>query len=414
MNDWRQNYSKLQEYIAQHPQIEISLTGTCIPDEVRPEYYRLFDEVRSSFVREAFAAELIEAAPLSAAFMSAEKSAVSGLKLQSVIIDKNVRWFLEDPTDGLTRRLFDPVYDLVRGVVDTQGFEQKSSHFIRGLIQKYTRQGYVQWTALSLVPLLAPDQAYTVPMVDESIDTYLASNDVGQARFDDTAASFQGRFTQMIPDVFPAQWLALDSSHFTPLLVPKIIFHSTLLDTFVAMRTDYHLVTHNAFELFRNIKTMEWNKIKDVKRKYGPHQWWPDISLSIHEDPAELRISADATFIMRPDVIVDVMETADWYKNDGLDLVKRHCEIFRPRFGCFVVCREAPPETAAPQEGLAQTAAAGAGTAPTPEEKSADAGLLSELPDNIHLLNVGFDATKLEPIIAALAEARSSQKKIAE
>jgi hypothetical protein len=196
--------------------------------------------------------------------------------------------------------------------------------------------------------------------------------------------------------------------------VPKIIIHSTRLDTFVAMRTDYHLVTHNAFELFRNIKTMEWNKIADLKRKYGPHQWWPDISLSLSDNPNELRVAADATFIMRPDVIVDVMEKADWYKNGGLELVMRHCEIFRPRFGCFIVCREPLPEMSVPQEELAQTAAAGAGTMQTPEEKLTDTSLLSELPDNIHLLNVGLDAARLEPIITALAKSGSSQKKIAE
>ena len=412
MSNWRQSYSNLQAYTAQHPEIEISLNGTGIPQAVRPEFFRLFNEVSAEYVREVAPTELTEAAHLGAAFLAAEKGAISRLKLKSVIIDQNLRWFLEDPLDGLTRRLFDHVYDLVRGAVDETGFEQKACLFVRGLIQRYTRQGYIYWTALSLMQTLAPDQAYTVPITDESIETHLASNDVGQARFTDTASA-QGRFTQIIPDIFSAQWLALDSSHFTPLLVPKIITHSTILDTFVGMRIDFHEVTHNAFELFRNIKTMEWHKIEDLKREFGPHQLWPDISLYLNGNPEELRIASDASHVLWPDVIVDVMETSEWYKNDSLKIVKRHCEALRPRFGCFVVCREAPPETAAPQGETAQTAAAGAGTTQPPEEKSTGAGLLNELPDNIHLLNVGFDATKLEPIIAALAKAGSSRIKSA-
>ena len=402
MSNWRQSYSNLQAYTAGHPEIEITLNGTCIPQEVREEFFRLFNEVSADYIREVFPAELKEATPLGAAFLEAEKRAISCLKLKSVIIDQNLRWFLQDPLDGLTRRLFDPVYDLVRGATDTNSFEQKSYKFVRDLMQRYTRQGYIYWAALSLMPLLAPDQAYVVPITDESIETHLASNDVGQARFTDTASA-QGRFTQIIPNLIPAEWLALDSSHFTPLLVPKIIYHSTTLDTYVALRTDFHEVTHDAFELFQNIRTMEWHKTTDLKRKFGPHNLWPDISLYLNGNPDELRVASDASHVLRPDVIVDVMENPGWYKNDGLNIVKRHCEVLRPRLGCFVVCRETPPEAAPTQGETTETAAAAAGVAQPPGEKLQDADIMSQLPDNIHLLNVGLDAARLEPVIAALA-----------
>jgi hypothetical protein len=408
MNNWRQSYSILQAYIAQHPEIEISLNGTCIPQEVRAEFFRLFNEVSADYVRETFPDELKEAAPLGAAFLAAESSAISCLKLKNVIVDQNLRWFLQDPTDGLTRRLFDPVYDLVRGDIDAKGFEQRSSQLVRELVQKYTRQGYIHWTALSLMSLLAPDQAYTVPITDESIETHLSSNDVGQARFNDTASA-QARFTQIIPNLFTAELLALDSSHFTPLLVPKIILHSLKLDTNVALRADFHEVSHDAFKLFSNIDTMEWHKIADLKRKFGPHHLWPDICLYLNDNPDELRVASDGSHVLWPDIIVDVIETSGWNKNDSLKIIKRHCEVLQPRLGCFVVCRNVPTETTAHQETPAKTTAAEAGTTPPPDEKLADAGLLGELPANIHLLNVGLDAAVLEPIIAALAKVGSSQ-----
>ena len=47
--------------------------------------------------------------------------------------------------------------------------------------------------------------------------------------------------------------------------------------------------------------------------------------------------------------------------------------------------------------------AAAAGVAQPPGEKLQDADIMSQLPDNIHLLNVGLDAARLDPVIAALA-----------
>jgi len=400
MSNWHQSYARLQEYISQHPEIEITINGSCIPGEVREEFFRLFDVVRSDFVREAFPAQLKEAEVAGRAFLAAEKEAISCLKLKEVKIEQNLRWFLQDPVDGLRRRLFDPLFDLLRGALDAEGFEKTSTRIAEDLIQRYAHRSYAHWATLSLIPLLSPDSAHVVPIKDETIDPYL------------TTEGRQGRFTETIPDLATPEWLFLDASQYVPLLVPKIICHSAMLDTFVALRNGFHSVDYHAYELFKTIKTKQWHDLEDLRRRYGPHHLWPDIGLYLDSNPDELRIVADYQHALWPEIIVDVMEAPDWYESGGLEIVRLHYEVLRPRLGSFVVYREALPETAIPQGSQAQATETGDEMAPAPEEDTTTR-LLRELPESIHLLSVGYDSTRLGPIIEALAKSRPGPKQSA-
>lgn len=353
--------------------------------------------MRADFVREAFPVQLKEAEAVGKAFLAAEKEAISCLKLKEVKIEQNLRWFLQDPVDGLTRRLFDPLFDLVRGAIDTEGFEKTSARIARDLIQRYAHRSYAHWATLSLIPLLSPDSAYVVPIKDETIDPYL------------TTEGRQGRFTETIPDLATPEWLVLDESQYVPLLWPKIICHSAVLDTFVALRNGFHSVDYHAYELFKTIKTKQWHDLEDLRRRYGPHHLWPDIGLYLDSNPDELRIVADYQHALWPEIIVDVMEAPDWYESGGPEVVRLHYEFLRPRLGSFVVCREALPVTAMPQGSQAQATETGNEAVPAPEE-DATTRLLRELPEGIHLLSVGYDAAKLGPIIEALKASKPQLK----
>ena len=49
-NTWQEAYSKLTDFIAEHPEVEIEATRRRLPDNVRPEFYRLFSAVRTAFI----------------------------------------------------------------------------------------------------------------------------------------------------------------------------------------------------------------------------------------------------------------------------------------------------------------------------------------------------------------------------
>ena len=54
MENWYQNFDELKDYIKGHPSIEISASVMVMLDDVRPEFYRLFDRVRAAFVKEKY------------------------------------------------------------------------------------------------------------------------------------------------------------------------------------------------------------------------------------------------------------------------------------------------------------------------------------------------------------------------
>lgn len=399
MSNWRASYNKLQEYIAGHPTIEMTHGSTSIPDDVRPEFYRLFDEVRNNYVRENFSTQLEEAAMLGKEYTKAKEAFNACLGL-NVEINRHLDWFLKDPVDGLTRRIFEPLFDLVKKTISIEVFEQTSNRVLQDSLKNFRRQGYIHWTTLSLLKLMSPNGAYLAPVDDESVEPDLTA-DEGRP----------GMFTHEIPKLAAAEQLALDSSHFIPLLVPKIILHSSCLNTYVAVRNDFHQVYRRAFELHKHIKDVEWHQIENLQAKFGPFHLWPDIGIYLNESPEQLCVIADYAETLRPDIIVDVMETRDCYQTGRLDEVRHHYDVLKPRLGSFVVCRESMPQTLLRELGLEPApigAIAAEGTGQLQRDASAPAaGMASELPSDIHLLSVGYETGKLESIIDAPARSRA-------
>src|SRR5271157_4749811 len=110
---WPNAYEELQKFIAGHPAIEIDMNCIVISGDLRPEFYKLFDTVRVSFIRERFAAELEEAYALSAAYGEASKAVKEEMRLEDIEVNANLNWFLIDPINGLMRVLFDLLFDLL-------------------------------------------------------------------------------------------------------------------------------------------------------------------------------------------------------------------------------------------------------------------------------------------------------------
>ena len=49
-NKWRQVYTELTDLIAEHSEVEIGASVVRIPESVRPEFHRLFDTARLTFI----------------------------------------------------------------------------------------------------------------------------------------------------------------------------------------------------------------------------------------------------------------------------------------------------------------------------------------------------------------------------
>ena len=158
-NAWRLAYTVLQEYITQHPGIEIAHSVIAIPGELRSDFYSLFDRVRRNFVRENLPEHfLTKAGDLSENWAKIRGWVKANLELESIDIETNLRWFLENPMDGLIRRLYDPLFNLLQGKSDLVAFENTSREQVRDAFAQYYHEGYGRWATIALMEMLQPEE----------------------------------------------------------------------------------------------------------------------------------------------------------------------------------------------------------------------------------------------------------------
>ena len=140
---------------------------------------------------------------------------------------------------------------------------------------------------------------------------------------------------------------------------------------------------------------MEWQQVNDILLKFGKFNLWPDIGLYLDDNPEQLRILTTYTEVLRPDMILDVWDSADQDVSSGLEMARRHCNVLLPRKETFVISRMP----------LLKNNASGTGTG---ETQPAD-GVSAEQQIDIRVLQVGYEQSGLEPVIACLVGSDSAE-----
>jgi hypothetical protein len=399
---WMNKYDELKEYIASHAAIQINENVTIIPEKDRAGFYQIFNAVCAEFVKESFPGLLEDVALFSSRFEEARQGITASLKTIEVVSNSN--WLTTDPVNGLTRKLFDTLFDLLVNKIDVVKFEEKCASIVESSYKADFIKGYQHWVLMSLVRLMEPDRAFTVPVITQAIDPGL--ND---------AETRPGWVTDDVPDLVAAEVIPLSISQYTPFLVPKIILHSNLLQTFASVCNDLHDVYRKARSLSKKV---EWYKVEDVQQELLGTTKWPDMAIYIGETSEELRVVSDYTHTARPDIIVAIMESGGWFEAGKMETVRHHNRTFKPRLGSFVVCREAfvPPapaisatvETSIPAEPVQIDMNQPVANAEVAKAEEAKADEVPPVPEDIHILNVGFEANELRPIINAIVESRQT------
>ncbi len=107
--------------------------------------------------------------------------------------------------------------------------------------------------------------------------------------------------------------------------------------------------------------------------------------------------------IARPDIIIDVVEAGDCYETGGVERIKRHHEILKPKLGSFVVSRGPLPKPP-----VVKTEEPGQMSAPVAEGSQPD-DPFAGLPLDIRFIFAGYEADRLKPVIDAIAGFTSSK-----
>lgn len=399
MSDWKNTYEELTTFIAQNHGLELTPRIISIPPDVREEFYRRFDRVRISAIKENFPGMLEKGQTMGRIWHEISLSAIDLYKLQKIDIDTETKWFLENPVDGLIRLLFDPLFDVLRGKTDLTSFEKNIPEIIKAGYYRYMRDGYHAWTSLSLLQLMRAEKLLTVKPseLDEDPSLHVEMAVPG--------------LTEDLPEAKEATAISFKRTLKFSFLVPNVIGRSQQLNSFVSFVPDFEY--SEAKWIARSLdQNREWYKLSGIQNKFGQANLWPDIAIYTGEQWKDVVIAADTESVGRPDIILELRTEKDWYEREGLESIRRHYDVLNPKSGCFVVCLDEVPQAAleelAPKIEQDEMAGETAGRAiiqlPPPNEgiETASPEVVPPVP-KIILLSVGFDASRLSPIIEALS-----------
>ena len=222
---WKQTYAELEGYIAANPEIKISKGITVLPDSNREEFYRLFDNVRLAFLKEQIPDIYADACDLSKNYLPEAAKLEETLKLTEIKTVPRLDWVLGDPIKGVSRALFDPLFDFLKGGKTIEEFESDAEYAARAYWQPLFKRGYESWVILSIANLLSPEKVLA-PSWDE----------IKQACHELQPDEKRGWCEEFVPEPQEVERIELGHEGYDPaFMVPDIILYSRDLKKYVSL-----------------------------------------------------------------------------------------------------------------------------------------------------------------------------------
>ena len=355
-NTWQEVYTELTDFIAGHSEINIEANRVRLPVSVRPEFYRLFRAVRIAFLEGKYSNVLNEAKTLSQNYLVVEQEVTKRFSLDNVSMLPKLGRLLRDPLNQLIEGLFDPLFDLLKGRIGIEIFKAIASQKIETSFESLHRLGYEKWMVLSLVKLLEADDLFQVIPPNRTI-------------YD--AHKLGGLFEEEVPNAEESRSILFKHAPDPVFIVPDLTVHSTKVNRYIAIRSQIG----KAFGIATDAsKEREWLTLDYVVALE------PGLTLIyVADNTEEISLIADVNKICRPDLIMICREQKDWHEKEGLEKIKLSHATLKPTLGTYIVSREPVPQQE--NEGL----------------------------EGINMITVGFDQSKLEPIITALMQTESEE-----
>ncbi len=384
---WRNAYAELKVFAESNPKIRISPNVVRIPEDVRPEFYRLFGTVRSSFLEDNFPALLADARPLSESYIKLEQEVVNIMRLAGISMPASLDRFLHDPTNGLKRGLFDPLFSLLAGGIKTEAFSSTAEEIVKRSFKALYSSGYEKWVILSLLKLLESDKVFNIAIPDaenEGIHT-----DAEKAR------------EETVPDPEELNQLFLREPSSPFFMIPDFIVHSAKTGRYVSLRTKLDDAIWKASNASDKREWLPLYSIGDGRDRIALQ---PELTIYIDDAPEDIALVADIDTICRPDLIIECLAQAAMPRKTDLDRVKFCHNALRPKLGTYIVCLQSVPglyTELSPKQEKDDTEEPVA----VKEDASLDGG--------IHILDVGFDQSKLDSIISGLTNRENGKPAIA-
>ena len=341
--DWKKEYARLREYIAANAEIVITKNEISIPQPVRDEFYRIFDDIRGAVAAKHLDALPVKARTLSERYTSIEKEAAKLLGVEKIGMPVDLDVFLHKPEEGLIRAVYNCLFNLIQGKIDEAEFERLAEESASAYVNELFRLGYERWAGLELIKLLEPEEAFFVG-IDEDLKPCLGELET---------VSFGSQ------------------CHHPTMRIPEFVVRSRRFNSLVAVKMS---VSMEIDEYLVHIRLPG-----RPKRRTGDTSLALDsraFLLSFIKSEKDIPVYADIYEGNRtpPDWLVEFvnMDARGGYE-ENFSRIQRHMEILNPKFGCALIAPADDFET--------------------------DSEMI---PENVRLVSLGFDTAKLDGAIESM------------
>jgi hypothetical protein len=304
--NWKQEYQLLKDFIASHPEIVITTNEISIPQTLRDEFYRRFDDARRAVVEDHCSALPPEIELLSENYGRMEKEIKDILGLEDISMPTDLLIFLRDPKEGLTRSIYNRMFELLQGKMAFEDFETMADEDLSTAAATLFRLGYERWATLALIKQLDPDEAYRVAL-------------------DEDDKPILGELKTLC---FGRQ------AHHATMRIPEFVLHSRRIGKYVAFK----------MPLAREID----GYVVPIKPRVRPRNRTGDTSqaldtramlLSFLSDPREIPIFAEIFECTRtsPEWLIEYIGYEDLSNPQSLDSMHQHIEAMNPTQGAGLI-----------------------------------------------------------------------------
>lgn len=350
---WQERLAELENYIAVHPEIVIEGTSVTIPEDVRSEFYRLFNEFRIAFISKKFPGLIKSTNPLSQNYQRIKKDVIQLLSLDSIVLPESVERFIRKPINTLAGLLWSPLFNMLKRRIDLATFETEGVRVIKEAYYFCYYKGYESWLELALLKLLKSKKLQRVP--------------VPAAGYSFSHSQSEAIHLKLSPVYVPIESTELSfmrSQPHTSFTVPDFIVYSETLGKYISARAEAHEARWIATDASEN---RDWLPILNahIKTIFTPGY----ILLFIANAPEDIALVNDVNKICRPDLVIEFRVQEGWYSEDELQNIRLRHDILKPVMGTYIVTRE-PVQL-----------------------------LDFDRQNDIRILEVGFNQSKLKPLV---------------
>ncbi len=156
--EWVKNYTELVNFLDKHdPKRRFRFSGS-----LAKEFDLLREKLRDSFINHILGLEIEIAKKWIKKLMYEIDKLTQNYNLQGVLFSKELRSFIEDPYAHLRKKIFNYMYDLLRGKIDHEEFERVAGAALRTSLRTNMRSIYQTWVLASLLNILHEHGSYIV------------------------------------------------------------------------------------------------------------------------------------------------------------------------------------------------------------------------------------------------------------